>query len=182
MRTPAEFAATYQHMSDGQLLQTDREDGLLPEAKQALHEEIRRRGLKPGDLPRPIEAEPHKTKLQKASEEKLFTSGRGGQWGFGLYGHRYLNQSDRESNILVRTKFFVLASFPLVPRASFRFKYRSTAKRWYGWDDDQARVIGKIPIVWPQVFRVWLTAFLYIAGIVAAVVLYEWFKGPRLHP
>ena len=39
MRSPAEFAETYQHMSDGQLLQTAREDGLLPEAKQALQEE-----------------------------------------------------------------------------------------------------------------------------------------------
>jgi len=166
-------------MSDGQLLQTAHEDGLLPEAKQALHEEIRRRNLKPRDIPH--STEPHKTHLEKQSEEKWLPALGWHRTGFGLCGHAYLNQSDRESNIQVRTKFFVLSGLPLVPVASFRFKYPTEAKKWYGWDDDHARVVNRIPIVWPQVFRIWLAWFLWISGAIAAFVVYDWLKGRHPH-
>ena len=164
MRTPAEFAETYQHMSDGQVLQTARENGLLPEAKQYLQEEIRRRNLKSSDLTR--EVEPHKTRLEKETKERWLPLSRW-RWGYGLYGHSYLNEADKEASIQFRTKFFVAAGIPLVPIASYRFKQTE--------EDD--KVLDRIPIVWPQVFRVWMTTFLWIAGTIAAVLLYEHFRG-----
>ena len=175
MSSPAEFAETYQHMSDGQLLQTAREDGLLPEAKQVLDEEIRRRNLKPGDLPNPDEV--HHETLQEESKSRWLPWIGFGRTGFGLYGHGQITQADHRSNLLVRTRFFVLAGFPLIPRASFRFRYPSTAKKWYGWDDSYGHVVERIPIDWHQVFRVWLNAFLWIAGTITAIALYEWLKG-----
>lgn len=174
MESSSQLAATYQHMSDGELLQISREGGLLPEAKQALYDEIRSRNLKSTDLPHTTE--PHKTALEKESGERWLPL----SWyrdGFGLYGRSYLNQQDRASNIQVRTKFLVLAGLPLVPRASYRFKYPGPPKKWGWWNDADGHVLGRIPIVWSQVFRVWLTTLLWIVGTIAAVVLYEKLRG-----
>ena len=168
MRSPAEFAETYQHMSDGQLLQTAREDGLLPEAKQALHEEIRRRSLKPEDQPH--STEPHKTRLEKETEERWFPLSWP-RWGYGMYGRSYLDEDDRKSKVQLKTKFFVCAGIPLIPIASYRFKC----------EEDNDKVLNRLPIVWPQVFRVWLTTLLWIAGTIAVVFAYEWFRDHK-HP
>jgi len=166
MRSPAEFAETYQHMSDGQLLQTAREDGLLPEAKQALHEEINRRNLKQADLPH--STEPNKTRLEKETEERWLPLSRY-RWGYGFYGRSYLDESDKESKTQLKTKFFVCAGIPLVPIASYRFKC----------EEDEDKPLNRLPINWPQVFRVWFTTFLWIAGTIAAIAFYEWIKGHR---
>ena len=164
MRTPAEFAETYSHMSDDQLLQTAREDGLLPEAKQALHEEISHRNLKPGDQPRQVE--PHETRLEKETKERWLPLSWY-RWGYSLYGHTYLSESDRGSKIQLKTKFLVCAGIPLIPIASYRFKC----------EEEEDKPLNRLPINWPQVFRVWLTTFLWIAGTIAAIALYDRIKG-----
>jgi hypothetical protein len=174
METQSQLAATYENMSDGELLQISNEGGLMPEAKQALAGELHRRKLKASDLPQ----HKHKAKDQfkEETQERWFPFARYHSLGFGLYGRSYLSDADKEANIQTRTKFFVFA-IPLVPIASYRFKYPGAPKRWGWWNDSDAHALGRIPIVWSQVFMTWLKAVLWIGGTLAAVVLYEKLRG-----
>ncbi|MDP9050107.1 MAG: hypothetical protein M3O31_05190 [Acidobacteriota bacterium] len=172
MESPTQFASTYQHMSDGELVQIANEGGLLPEAKQALAEELRRRKLKVADLLHL--KEPHRTSLEKETTERWFPMTWGHTLGFGLYGGKYLNERDREDNIQVQTKFFVFG-IPLVPVASYRFKCSGSADKWLQWNPSQ-KPLNRVRLDWSQVFMTWFQTALWIVGTIAAVVLYERFK------
>lgn len=156
-------------MTDGELLQTLSEGGLVPEAKQILSEEIHRRNLSPSDPPNHQPSE--KEQLRHEAQERWFPLARTGSLGFSLYGRNYLTPEDQEENIQVRTKFFVFAYIPLIPIASYRFKYRGRAG-WFQWDTVE-RPLNRVPIVWTQVLMTWLKTFLWICGTVSAVFLYE---------
>jgi hypothetical protein len=95
--------------------------------------------------------------------------------GFGLYSRIYLSEADREANIQVRTKFFVFA-IPLVPIASHRFKCSGKPGKWFQWNTDQ-HVLNRVPLLWRQVFITWLSTLLWIGGTIAAIFLYETFRG-----
>jgi len=173
VESQSQLAATYRHMSEGELLQISNEGGLLPEARQALAEEMQRRKLKASDFPHPKETA--KRKLNEETRERWFPLARGHSLGFGLYGRSYLNEGDRAANIQVRTKFFVFA-VPLIPIASYRFKCTGEASKWFQWDTDQ-QPLNRIPLVWTQVFTTWLKTLLWIVGAVVAVALYERLRG-----
>lgn len=173
METQADFAATYGNMSDGQLLETANEGGLVPEARIALSNELRRRNLKPSDLARHTES-PHE-RLQREAKDKAIP-GRAGPTGLVFFGHHYLNQSDRESNIQVRTKFFALGGIPLVPIASYRFKCRDDADAWLPSDEDD-RVINRIPLNWNQVLITYAKTAAYILALIAVVSLWVWYDA-----
>jgi hypothetical protein len=173
METQSQLAATYQNMSDGELLLVSSEGGLMPEAKQALAEELHRRKLKASDLPH--HKQTAKEQLKEEAQERWFPLARYHSLGFGLYGRSYLNEADREANIQVRTKFFVFI-IPLVPIAAYRFKCTGEPNKWFQWNTDQ-RVLNRIPLVWTQVLMTWLKTLLWIGGTLAAVVFYEKLRG-----
>jgi hypothetical protein len=173
MESAAQLAITYQNMSEGELLEIANESGLTSEARQVIAEELHRRKLRASDLPRV--KEPRQTSLEQETEERWFPLTRGHSLGFGLYGRKYLNEADKEANIQVRTKFFVFA-IPLVPIASYRFKCTGDANKWFHWDAEQ-QVLNRVPLDWSQVLRTWLTTALWIGGTIAAIVLYEYFRG-----
>ena len=164
MDTPAEFAATYQHMSDGQLLQTANEGGLIPEAHQALTEELHRRNLKPADLRR-YKPSPHEL-LQDEARQK-------GWRGTGLFffGRSYLNQSDEQKNVQLRTKFVSFAYFPLVPIAAYRFQCTGSPKWWLRWNNGQ-QVIDRVPLNWRQVTLTWVKAVLITAALMGSAIFF----------
>ena len=173
MESQSQLAATYEHMSAGELLQIANEGGLRPESKQALAEELHRRKLKASDLPSHKQtAQEH---LEEETRERWFPLFRYRSLGFGLYGRSYLNEADKVSNIQVRTKFFVFV-IPLVPIASYRFRCTGEPGKWFQWSTDQ-QALNRVPLVWTQVFMTWLKTLLWIGGTIAAVVLYEKFRG-----
>jgi hypothetical protein len=167
MDTPAEFAATYQHMSDGQLLQTANEGALIGEARQALHDELHRRNLKPGDLPRYKESP--RTRLKRESAERELPLSRGGT-GYIFFGRHYLTQADREANIQLRTKWISISYLPIVPLASFRFKCKQQGWKFFSCTDQV--VVSKVPLNWNQVFLTWLKASPFYLAILALLVLW----------
>jgi hypothetical protein len=164
METRSSFADTYQHMADVQLLKIANEGGMVPEAKQALTDELNRRKLKASDLPhyQPSKQE----RLEKETRERQLPLGRGFN-GFGLYGRTYLSDAERNAHTYVRTKFFVLASIPLVPIASYRFRLSG--------EDEQP--LGRVPLLWRQVVVTWLKTLLVIVGIIVAVAAYIWVRA-----
>ncbi len=167
----SQLAATYEHMSEGELLQIANEGGLRAEAKQALSEELHRRKLKASDLPKYKQTA--QERLEKETRERWFPLFRYHSLGFGLYGRSHLNDADRESNIQVRTKFFVFV-IPLIPIASYRFKCTGEHGQWFQSNTEQS-VLHRVPLVWTQVFMTWLTTLLWIGGAIAAIVLTQHF-------
>jgi hypothetical protein len=180
MESPSQLASTYQHMSEGALLEIANEGGLTPEAKQAIAEELHRRKLKTSDLAQ-VKESPHE-RLEKEAQERWFPLARGHSLGFGLYGRKYLSESDREENIQAKTKFFVFV-IPLIPIASYRFRcsaagnkwYSSKANKWFQLNIEQ-KPLSQEPLDWSQVFKTWLTSLLWIGGAMAAIILYGRFK------
>jgi hypothetical protein len=173
MESPSQLASTYQHMSEGTLLEIANEGGLTPEAKQAIAEELHRRKLKASDLP--SHKQTAKEQLEEETQERWFPLFRYRSLGFGLYGRSYLNEADKESNIQVRTKFFVFV-IPLVPIASYRFQCTGEPGKWFQWNADQL-ALNRVPLVWTQVFMTWLKTLLWIGGTIAAIALYDTFRG-----
>jgi len=70
MAEPFELLSTYQHMTDGQLLQVANQGGLLPDAELILTQELRRRNLKASDLP--LYTESLDDRLRAETQEKSF--------------------------------------------------------------------------------------------------------------
>jgi len=171
MPTQADYAATYRNMHDGQLLQRANEDGLVDEAKQALAEELSRRNLKPSDL-----ADYKLTPAELLLDEVRPKGYRG--TGVFLYGRGYLNASDKQQNIHLRTKFVAFAFFPLFPIASYRFQYTRTANRWRPWRNRQ-QVLEKVPVNWRQVIATWIKAILFLAAAIAITVFSILHRHPR---
>jgi len=146
MATPSELLSTYQHMTDGQLLQVANEGGLIPEAQLALAEELHRRNIKKTDVA--LHKEKRQETLEKEATERWFPFGY--SLGYAFYGRKYLNEDDRRQNIHVRTKFFVF-TIPLIPIASYRFKCSGSPSKWFQWNT-QYRVLNRVPLNWDQVF------------------------------
>lgn len=175
MPAPSELLATYQHMTDGQLLQVANEGGLVPEAELIIAEELHRRNLKKSDLPkyRPSARE----RLESESHERWFPLVRYHSLGFGFYGRKYLNENDRKENIQVRTKFFVF-TIPLVPIASYRFKCSGDSNKRFQWNT-QYRVLNRVPLNWDQVFLTWAKTAAWIIALFAVTLLCVWFSVNR---
>jgi hypothetical protein len=174
MPTQADFAATYQNMSDGQLLETANQGGLIPEAHQALTQELHRRNLKPSDLPRHKESP--RERLQGETREKWYAS-RTGPTGLVFFGRRYLAPADREANIQLRTKWISLGGLPIFPLASYRFKCKQQGWRFLRWTDQT--VLNRVPLNWDQAFSTWLKASPFYVAIF--VLLYAWLMHRPTH-
>jgi hypothetical protein len=175
MPTHAEFLTTYQHMTDGQLLQVANEGDLIPEAQFALGEELRRRNLKNTDLPR--HKETRHEKLEKETKERWFPLARYRSLGFALYGRKFLNDIDRQQNVVVRTRFFVFI-IPLIPIASYRFKYSGDPRRWFQWKAEY-HVLNRVPLNWDEVLFTWAKTAAWMLAAIAAGLLYGWLKSGR---
>jgi hypothetical protein len=173
----SDFATEYQQMPDGQLLLLANEGDLVDEAHQALTEELRKRNLKKQDIVLPKKKTPHE-RLQEAAEEKTIASGRGGNTGFYFYGRHYLNEADKAADIQLRTKWFVLASIPLVPLASYRLKCKQKSFGWFRWYTEQ-QIVNRVALNWNQILLTWIKTFIVIAVFVAAMILYLWLSDKR---
>ena len=156
------LAKYYETLTDAALLNLAREGGFTKEAQQVLAKELRRRNLNDNDVKRYV-ARGEQIKLREEAEERG-TRGRGP--GLLFFGRCFLNDSDKEANILLRTKFFALGGIPLIPIASYRFK--CTGHR------EQGRVIDRVPLNWAQVFTTWgKTAILLIGAVLLIVGIEE---------
>jgi hypothetical protein len=143
----------YEALTDTALLNLAREGGFTEEAQQVLAKELRRRNLNDNDVKRYV-TRGEQIKLHEEAEER---GSRGRGPGLLFFGRRFLNNSDKEANIQLRTKFFALGGIPLIPIASYRFK--CTGHR------EQGRVIDRVPLNWAQVFITWgKTAILLIGA------------------
>jgi hypothetical protein len=169
MNSHTDYAKTYENMSDGQLLQTANEGGLVDEAKQTLAEELRRRNLKAGDLPRHKES-PRSRLRREATERELPT--RTGPTGFVFYGRHYLTPADKEASIQLRTKWVALGGLPIIPLASYRFKCKQRGWKFFHWTDQV--VINRVPLNWDQVLLTWLKASPFYIAILT--ILCVWLK------
>ena len=156
------LAKYYETLTDSALLNLAREGGFTEEAQQVMAQELRRRNLNDDDLKRYV-ARGEQIKLREEAEERGATTGRGP--GFLLFGRRFLNDSDKEAKIQLRTKFFAVGGIPLIPIASYRFKY--TGHR------EQGRVIDRVPLNWAQVFITWGKTAMLLIGLGLLIVLIE---------
>ena len=141
------LAKHYKYLTDGELLSLRSEGGLSEEAVPVLADELKRRNLKDGDRRR--YAVPERIKLREEVREKGFRF-RGP--GLLFFRRTYLNETDKEANIQVRTKWFALGGIPLLPIASYRFKCTGDRGKWFE-DDTGQRVVDRIPLNWKQVLN-----------------------------
>lgn len=160
MQDTTTLAKYYETLSDSQLMELRREGGFTEQAEQVFAQELKRRNLGAAEFKK-NEHIMERAKLREEAQEKGF---RGRGPGLLLFGRGYLNEADKEANIQVRTKFFSLGRIPLVPIASFQIKCNRGQKTF---SNLEKHVIERVPIVWPQVFLIWLQA----AGIILAIGL-----------
>ena len=152
----------YKTLTDQQLLNLKREGGFTVEAGNVLDKELERRNLGAGDLKRYVGG----IQRNRLREEVTERGGGYRRLGFQLFGGRYLNDADRNANIQVKTKWFTISGFPLVPIASYRFKL--------GGSPDKRRVVNRVPLDWTQVFRTWIKASFSLIGLVLLVAAIYW--------
>ena len=169
MPTPSELLSTYQHMTDGQLLEIANEGGFRPEAELALAEELHRRKLKLSDLP--LYKETLDDRLQAETKQKSF---RG--TGLRFYGRKFLNEADKQANIQIKTKWFAFSYIPLIPLASYRFQCSGSPDKWFQWSR-QRRPLGRVPLNWNQAVMTWLKAIACIVGTIAFIALRIWHQN-----
>lgn len=151
---PSDFVITYQEMTDEQLLQIAGEGGLLDEANFALKNEMKHRNLKTSDATSHL-AKQHRRKVEKSVEEKILPFSRG--IGFSFYGRHYLTEADRNRDIQLRTKWFVVFYFPLIPIASYRFSCNGSTAGFLRWNAQQ-KLVDQVPLNWHQVLLTWMKA------------------------
>jgi hypothetical protein len=142
----------YKALTDQQLLNLKREGGFAAEAEGVLDKELARRNLGTGDLTRYIAA----IQRNRLREEVTERGGGYRQLGFQLFGSRYLSEADKGANIEVKTKWFTLSGIPLVPIASYRFKFADSS--------DERRVIDRVSLDWMQVFQTWIKTSISLIG------------------
>lgn len=175
MFDPSALAKHYETLTDAELLILRSEGGLTDEAEPVLANEIRRRNLKETVLKR------HKVHqrilLRDEAKEKGF-GGRGPSLQF--FGRHFLNQADKEANIQIRTKWFVLGGIPLIPLASYRFKCTGDPNKWFHWDTEQ-RVINRVPLNWTQVFLTWMKTAIVIIGAGLVLAGYLFYQDWKRH-
>jgi hypothetical protein len=172
MNAETDFAKTYENMSNGQLLQTANEGGLVDEAKQALADELRRRNLKKSDLVRHKES-PRVRLRREATERRVPLSGYGGT-GLFFFGRHYLTPADKEADIQLRTKWVAFSYLPLIPLASYRFKCKQQGWKFFHWTDQV--VLNRVPLNWDQVFLTWLKASPVYIVVLALLCLWLKFR------
>ena len=153
------LAKHYETLTDAKLLSLKSEGGLSEEALPVLADELKRRNLKDADLRH--HAVPERIKLREEATEKGFRF-RGP--GFLFFGRSYLNGTDKEANIQLRTKWFAMAGIPLVPIASYRFKCTG---------DTGQRAVGRVPLNWKQVRLTGMKTAIVVLGL---ALLFVWYR------
>jgi len=166
----------YKALTDHELLNRARENGYTHEAEQVLHAELARRKLAPREV-KHFAAEIERNDLRDEVTE------RGGGYrrpGIQFFGGSYLNESDRNANIQVMTKWFTISGIPLIPIASYRFKGA-------GGLVDRTRnhsrqeVIGRVPLYWPQVCVTAVKTAAIIICVFTLIVGVSWFLNRGGH-
>jgi hypothetical protein len=134
------------------------------------------RNLGPGDLKRYVAA----TQRNKLREEVTERGGGYRSLGFQFFGGRYLNESDRGANILIRTKWFTISGIPLIPIASYRFKCTSRPGKWSQSNTGQ-KVIDRVSLDWAQVFITWIKTAILFVGAGLLIVVISWYLDRGRH-
>jgi hypothetical protein len=147
------LAEHYKTLTNDELLNLKQEGGFTAEAELVLAEELERRNLRAHDEKQYIAS----INQQRLQEEVTERGGGYRELGFQLFGKRYLNESDRNADIQVRTKWFTISGIPLIPIASYRFKATSSLHKW--------KVIDRTALDWVQVFQTWIRTAVVLVGI-----------------
>ena len=136
----------YKALTDRELLNRARERGYTHESEQVLHAELARRKLAAREV-KHFAAQIERNDLRDEVTE------RGGGYrdsGVQFFGRSYLNESDKNANIQVRTKSSTISGIPLIPIASYRFKGAGGSGERLR-NQPRHEVIERVPLSWPQV-------------------------------
>jgi hypothetical protein len=169
------LAKHYETLTEAQLLSLKSEGGLSDEAVPVLANELNRRKLKDGDLKRYVV--PERIKLREETKEK---GSRYRGPGLLFFGRRYLNETDKNANIQLRTKWFAIGGIPLVPIASYRFKCTDEPGKWH-LDDPEQRVLNRVPLNWTQVFLTWAKTAIVLIGLGLLIAGFLWYQDRGRH-
>jgi hypothetical protein len=163
-----DFGEQYRGLSDEAIIQLASEGGLRPEADIALRTEMRKRSIGARQV-RSLRVEERKTKLQTRVGNNPYFSYRG--IGLRLRGDKFLNEADKTKEIIVATRWIVVAFMPLIPLGSYRVKYVN--------DNGRPIIVGKVPLQWDQVLNGWkvaaLTALVFVVIFIGAI----WWQSMR---
>jgi hypothetical protein len=166
----------YKTLADSELLNRGGESGYTYEAEQVLRKELARRNLAPSDVKR-YAAEFERNKLR---DEVIERGGGYRSLGLQFFGRSYLNESDRNASIQVRTKWFTISGIPLIPVASYRFRCTGgLGKR--SQSHTRQEVIDRVPLNWSQVFMTSIKTAIPIIGIGLLIVGLSWFLDRGRH-
>jgi len=159
------FAEEYTHRSDDELVRLwSQRDSLLPEARDALSAEIRNRGL---DIDAELERFSKRVQVEERREwRKRANAIREGyqQGGYGRVGsaNRVFNRESGHEEF-DSTVFLFVAHFPLIPIRAYRIQRSPKTER--------ERILGEVPISWPNVRLIWAKALFYAALVFLLLTL-----------
>src|ERR1700727_4085704 len=160
-----DFVGTYRAMNDTQLARVAAEGGLLPDAKLALIEELRRRGITADDINYARDA--IASYMQEVGADRprwgsYFIS----PWGIGtaFRGRMYASEWDRANGVQLRTKWFIFLWIPVVPLGSSRIRHVSHSSSIFR-SSSMYDQISKEALNWKQIRRTWgITAIVFVAS------------------
>ncbi len=166
MNSPSDLALEYRGMTDDQLLQLASEGGFTDEAKLALQTEMSRRKLTQDMVESLRDEQSHYENAKKWRDPNVKTF----IWGVGLdvFGRAYLSQEDKQHDIRVRTKWFVLRNVPIFPIASYRYEYKERTIGQIKWQ--QEKLLNRVTLNWKQV----LTTYAQLLGFVILILGAVW--------
>ena len=148
----ASFAAQYEALSDDEILRVaaDRKD-LLEEARQALDQEMLRRGLKEAEVSQ-YQSHVERAEIQEATSNLRLWRGTGKLF---LGKGAYVSDPGRKWEEFDTTLWVIVFGIPLVPLSTYRIR-RAVKLRLFGpWQSYRFTVISRRGRDWRLIFTTW---------------------------
>lgn len=151
MESTQEYREAYRRMPDYQILQIASEGGLVPEAVQALNEELAARGATTHDIDQHAEYVTHQKLLQQVGNNILYVPHG---VGIAFRGKRFSSIEDERLGIELRTRWIIVFWIPVIPIGSYRIIWGASSSTFLG-RRKSFQIVSKEKLDLQQVIKIW---------------------------
>ena len=146
-----DYREAYRRMPDYQIMQIASEGGLVPEAVQALNEELAARGASTQDINQHVEYVAHQKLLQRVGNNILYVPHG---VGIAFRGKRFSSIEDERLGIELRTRWIILFWIPVIPIGSYRIIWGTSSSTFWG-RGKSFQIVSEEKLDLQQVLTIW---------------------------